>query len=89
MPADITNPDSPAELFEWWCGLATQATRNTTLSDWDLVKYRDAWCFTRRDHHRHDWYMIRGTNVINFGWDDDSLDTAYALLTRSPMSSAS
>jgi len=83
MSTDIANPDSPTELFDWWHDLGTLATRSTTLADWQVVKYRDAWCFTRRERRGHDWYMIRGTNVITFGWDEDSLETAYEMLTAS------
>ena len=77
------NLSSPAELFSWWRSLETPATAGTTLADWEVVQHRDAWCFTRRGRERRDGYLIRGANLTHFGWDHDTLESAYQMLTRS------
>lgn len=82
MNTDTVDLSSPEELFSWWRGLQTPATAGTTLADWEVTPYRDAWCFTRRGHDRGDGYLIRGTNLTHFGWDYDTLESAYQMLTR-------
>lgn len=83
MHADTVNTRIPENLFAWWCDLQTPATAGTALADWEVTPYRDAWCFTRRGRSHHDAYLIRGTNLTHFGWDHDTLETAYCLLTQS------
>jgi hypothetical protein len=84
MYADVGNPSTPEDLFTWWAGLQTPDTVGTTLADWEVVQYRDAWCFTRQDSGRDgDAYLIRGTSLAHFGWDDDTLESAYLMLMRS------
>ncbi len=83
MYANTANTPTPDELFAWWCGLQTPATMGTTLADWEVVQYRDAWCFTRRGSRDNNAYLIRGTSLTHFGWDHDTLESAYDMLTRS------
>ena len=83
MYTDTVNTLGLYELFTWWSGLETSATAGTTLADWDAVPYRDAWCFSRRERTDSEAYLIRGTSLVNFGWEDDDLESAYQMLSRS------
>jgi hypothetical protein len=79
---DIGNTPTPSELFAWWCGLQTPATAGTTLADWEVVQYRDAWCFSRRGRSDNEAYLIRSSGLTHFGWDHDTLESAYRMLTQ-------
>ena len=73
-------------MFSCVLSLDTSSVRGTTLSDWDVVGYRDAWLFTKKRSLANDAFLVRGTSVINFGPDDESLDEIYDMLPspRSP-----
>jgi len=79
----MDNKLTPAELFTWWCALRTRATLGTNLADWDAVQYRDAWCFSRGGRSDNEAYLIRGNGLTHFGRDQDSLESAYRMLSKS------
>ncbi len=83
MDANMDNKPTPAELFTWWCTLRTPATLGTNLADWDAVQYRDAWCFSRGGRSDNEAYLIRGNGLTHFGRDQDSLESAYRMLSQS------
>ena len=83
MSLDTINIRTPEEVFSWWSQLHTPATFATTFEDWEVVGYRDAWCFTRLGRDVAEAFMIRGASLINFGWEDDTLESAYEMLRRS------
>ncbi len=83
MSLDTINVRTPEEVFSWWSELHTPATSGTTFEDWEASVYRDAWCFTRRDRSDCEAFMIRGASLINFGWEDDTLESAYEMLSVS------
>ena len=89
MYTDTLNALTLNRLFTWWSGLETSATVGTTLADWEVVPYRDAWCFSRREQTDCGAYLIRGTSLVNFGWDDDTFESAYQMLTQSSRPSSS
>jgi hypothetical protein len=69
-----------SHLFERWASMDTPATAGTSFSDWDTCSYRDAICFTRPGAAGADVYLLRDTSVITFGFDDDTIESAYRLL---------
>ncbi len=82
MDANMDSNPTPADLFEWWCTLRTPATLGTTLNDWQAVRYRDAWCFTRWGQSDNEAYLIRDNGLTHFGRDQDSLESAYRMLSQ-------
>jgi len=68
-------------MFSCVLALNTSSVRDTTLSDWDIVSYRDAWLFTKKRSLANDAYLVRGSSVINFGPDDEDLEEIYSRLT--------
>ena len=83
MSLETINTRTAEEVFSWWSGLHTPATSGTTIDDWEVVGYRDAWCFTRRHRDDSEAFMIRGVSLINFGCEDDTLESAYEMLSAS------
>jgi hypothetical protein len=81
-----TNADTTlaAQLFARWASLDTPATAGTSFRDWDTCVYRDAVCFTRPGVAGADVYLLRGTSVITFGFDDDTIESAYQMLDVPP-----
>ena len=68
--------------FGYWAGLDTPATRDTELDDWDFVAYREAVCFTRKGATTQDAYLVSGTSIVHFGFDHDTLESAYQMITQ-------
>ena len=68
--------------FAWWDSLNLGTTRGTTVEDWEVTPYRDAFCFTRPSAHPNAW-LIRDRVVMHFGFDSDTIESAYEMLPPS------
>jgi len=77
---DIEGAVAPAQAFSWWVDLDTPYTKGTSLSDWVATPYRDVVCFQRRPDDV-DAFMVRRGQMLLFGFDMDTLESAYESLT--------
>jgi hypothetical protein len=83
MTTPVTAIPVPAVgLFNWWRAMGTPATTGTTLADWAVTPFRDAWCFERRDGDGSEAFLLHQVGLVHFGWDLDTLETAYEILTK-------
>lgn len=73
--------DEVHAAFDWWASLDTPPTRNTNVDDWVVSSFRDAICFTRPAEYPNAW-LVRDRTVVNFGFDHDTLESAYGMLPR-------
>jgi hypothetical protein len=64
------------ECFVWWASLGTPHTQGLAFDDWDVARYKDAFWFWRKDG-TPDAHMIRGKTTMHFGFDTDTLESAY------------
>lgn len=65
--------------YSWWLELATPYTEGLTLSDWVTQPFRDVVCFQRYEG-AEDAYLVRRGQMIHFGFDHDTLESAYEAL---------
>lgn len=76
---DLDETVEPAQAFSWWEDLNTPYTEGTTLSDWVATPYRDVVCFQRSEADV-DAFMVRRGQMLHFGFDMDTLESAYESL---------
>ena len=78
LSIDTAEPDVEA-LFTWWAGLDMPHTKGTSRADWTATAHRDAVCFTHEEMPS-EGFLVRANTVMHFGFNEDSLETAYEML---------
>jgi hypothetical protein len=70
---------SAARAFAWWAELGTPYTAGTVLDDWVATGYKDVVCF-QRFAGDNEAFLVGEGRVMHFGFDTDSLESAYEAL---------
>jgi len=83
---DTSSPDLRARAaFEQWRVVnPTGPASRRDLGDWDVDFYRDAVCFSRPSKP-NDVFMVRDSNLIHFGLDLDTYESAYQMIASAPV----
>jgi hypothetical protein len=74
----------PRALFAWWESLSTPYTKDTQFEDWDAEIHKDAACFTRYPG-ADEGFLVREGTVMHFGFDYDTVESAYEALPPRPI----